>query len=1087
MDVRYSALPRYRNLFVSFCLILTSILVIPFSEASAASSDSLLPPTTQQILQTSAQADKQEGKALSQSEIIDQATSQSADVHVITKNKDGSVRIPSPMQDVIATLTAKGASFQSVDNAKGDFALYANGLGREKGKLTKIQAGKISSDEKIARLFHNNLIEEFSTSSGGIRQDFVISQSPKGKGKLVLELDLKDATVALDDQGAMLTLEGGRKLAYHSLLVADASGKTLSSHFSIQDKNTLHIIVDDKGAQYPVRIDPTIADAFSFTDQTEVPLYTLMTSSPDIVVSGIDTTVPISVSGGEYSINGGPYITAAGTINNGDSVNVRHTSAATGSTLTNTTLTIGGVSDVFSSTTLFSGATDWEHIGLTGEIINALVETEENGILLAGTNSTLFRSADGGATWIESNTGMGTVNVQVIASYYLPRPGPDTVLYVATDGSGIFKSTDLGVSWIATNTGLTDLYVNALVVDPVNTSTLYAGTNSSGVFKSTDAGANWVAVNNYLTFSNIASLAISPTDPVIIYAGSGDGNGISYSINGGTNWIDDNSGLVYADVDPEYPSVTEIFVDPATPDTFYMKAKYINRGGSGFYKSNSTYSGFRWNRLYSSPAGATALTIDPANPTNIYLATSSSGVFKSNDSGINWAALNSGLSTLDVQELYFTSASILYAGTNGGGVFKHFATNEDTSPNPFLFGNFVGKPINTELTTVARTIAGINVDTEITTNIQGVSNCKYSLNGGSYEYSGIVRNGDVLRVQATTSNRYNTTRNCKIKVGDYITSFTYSTVADDPDQFNFTDQSGAALNATITSDPITLTGLIDSSPIAISGGAYSLNGGTFYTSVYLHDTLAQNGDTITLRHTSADTFSTTTNTTITIAGVSDTFSSTTLTADTPLDTTPDAFAFTDQSGVRVNTTSYSEILSITGINTVAAISITGGEYSINLNAWTAANGYFNAGDTVRVKTTSSSSFSTPVDVVLTIGGISNTFTVTTEADTDGDGIGNTLDTNDDNDGYDDAVDNCILTANNSQLDTDGDNYGNACDADFNNDNNVNSLDLGAFRLAFFTTGSQQADLNGDGFVNSGDLWEFRQLFRKQPGPSGLNP
>lgn len=109
-----------------------------------------------------------------------------------------------------------------------------------------------------------------------------------------------------------------------------------------------------------------------------------------------------------------------------------------------------------------------------------------------------------------------------------------------------------------------------------------------------------------------------------------------------------------------------------------------------------------------------------------------------------------------------------------------------------------------------------------------------------------------------------------------------------------------------------------------------------------------------------------------------------------------------------------------------------------------------------------------------------------EADTDGDGIGDIIDINDDNDGYDDAVDNCILVAN-DQLDTDGDGYGNACDSDFNNDGIVNSLDVGLFKTDFFKIGAQQTDINGDGIVNSLDLGLFKADMFLPPGPSGLIP
>ena len=95
----------------------------------------------------------------------------------------------------------------------------------------------------------------------------------------------------------------------------------------------------------------TTPDAFTFTDQTGVTPSSVVTSAA-VTISGIDAASAISVTGGEYSIGcSATYGAAAGEINPGQQVCVRHTSAATGDTSTDTTLTVGGVSDTFTSTT----------------------------------------------------------------------------------------------------------------------------------------------------------------------------------------------------------------------------------------------------------------------------------------------------------------------------------------------------------------------------------------------------------------------------------------------------------------------------------------------------------------------------------------------------------------------------------------------------------------------------------------------------------------------------------------------------------------------------------------------------------------
>lgn len=97
--------------------------------------------------------------------------------------------------------------------------------------------------------------------------------------------------------------------------------------------------------------DDVTPDAFTFTDQTGVERSSTITSAP-ITVTGITAAAVITVTGGEYDINGsGTFTSDPGTVNNGDTVRARHTSSASYSTATNTVVTIGGVSDTFTSTT----------------------------------------------------------------------------------------------------------------------------------------------------------------------------------------------------------------------------------------------------------------------------------------------------------------------------------------------------------------------------------------------------------------------------------------------------------------------------------------------------------------------------------------------------------------------------------------------------------------------------------------------------------------------------------------------------------------------------------------------------------------
>jgi len=287
-----------------------------------------------------------------------------------------------------------------------------------------------------------------------------------------------------------------------------------------------------------------------------------------------------------------------------------------------------------------------------------------------------------------------------------------------------------------------------------------------------------------------------------------------------------------------------------------------------------------------------------------------------------------------------------------------------------------------------------------------------------------------------------------------------------PDAFTFTDNVDVSISSLSYSNTLPLAGLVRETVITVTGGEYNINGGA-YTS---DRGVVIDGDSIRLRTTSSGIFNTAVDAVLTVGSVSDTF---TVTAEAE-DGTPDAFSFIDQTVAPLNTPFISNVVSVNDINTSVQVSVTGGQYRINGGAFQSIDGVVVAGDQIEVEVTSSNAELTTVSATVTIGGVADTFSVTTAGDTDGDGII-------------DVDDNCIEIANADQLDTDLDMYGNACDADFNNDGFTNSLDTGLFKAEFYTTGSVDTDINGDSIVNSLDIGLYKQRFSLAPGPSGLIP
>lgn len=104
----------------------------------------------------------------------------------------------------------------------------------------------------------------------------------------------------------------------------------------------------------------TTPDAFDLGANTTGALLNSYYSAPNTVTvaglsSGVSTAISISGTGAQYRKNGGAWTSAAGTVVNGDTIEVRVLSSSNRSTAITATLNIGGVTDTWTVTT----TSDW--------------------------------------------------------------------------------------------------------------------------------------------------------------------------------------------------------------------------------------------------------------------------------------------------------------------------------------------------------------------------------------------------------------------------------------------------------------------------------------------------------------------------------------------------------------------------------------------------------------------------------------------------------------------------------------------------------------------------------------------------------
>ena len=137
--------------------------------------------------------------------------------------------------------------------------------------------------------------------------------------------------------------------------VSEAGNNTTTSANNALSLNNTRATV---AAFMPATGLSTTPSAFSFTpivgaNANDTLVSEAITVGGLTLAGGIATgaSAPISITGGQYSINGGTFTSAAGTVQNGDSVRVRVTASSTAYATATAYLTIGAVTRAFRATT----------------------------------------------------------------------------------------------------------------------------------------------------------------------------------------------------------------------------------------------------------------------------------------------------------------------------------------------------------------------------------------------------------------------------------------------------------------------------------------------------------------------------------------------------------------------------------------------------------------------------------------------------------------------------------------------------------------------------------------------------------------
>ena len=332
-----------------------------------------------------------------------------------------------------------------------------------------------------------------------------------------------------------------------------------------------------------------------------------------------------------------------------------------------------------------------------------------------GARNGIWRTTDGGATWVHLTNGLPAPAEFDRATLAIAPANPE-ILYAQVadhdDGLlGIFRTSDGGNTWrniagkhFAKETQMT--YGNAIVVHPTNPDYVICG--GVDLHLTTNGGGKWEQISHWesargkkdYAHSDHHALLMPAAKPGFVYDGN-DG-GVDVSADGGRKWENRSRGLVATmfydlDVAPSDPlcfgggaqdNGTNVTTTGASDDHYQIL------GGDGGWmvyhpqKANHLYASyynmgiFRFRgqetRDVSPPATKAEqasvwmvyITLDPNKPSTVF--TGSTRVWRSRNDASTWQAISGHLdkSPISAIEIAPADSQRVYIGTENGGFFR---------------------------------------------------------------------------------------------------------------------------------------------------------------------------------------------------------------------------------------------------------------------------------------------------------------------------------------------------------------------------------------------------------------------------------
>lgn len=292
-----------------------------------------------------------------------------------------------------------------------------------------------------------------------------------------------------------------------------------------------------------------------------------------------------------------------------------------------------------------------------------------NGSLLAGAESGVFRSDDGGGTWRASG-----VEDRMVWQF-APAPDDPRALYAVTQPAGVWRSADGGRSWTEIDafgrtpgaerwcvpvTPRLPGRARTIVIDRADPKTMWVGVEVGGIVSTRNGGATWT-LDQPGGNPDIHVMVAHPDKPGVLFVTTGYGRleGVAEMVEGNAGvYRSDDSGAtwryVWRGMQPRY--TRPLCIDPRPPHALTVAcaptafSSVKDPGGAQAMLFRTEDEGATWRSLCDashSPSAANfhALVPAPDAAGGVLTGTDTGEVWRV-DGGGTWTRLAAGLPTV---------------------------------------------------------------------------------------------------------------------------------------------------------------------------------------------------------------------------------------------------------------------------------------------------------------------------------------------------------------------------------------------------------------------------------------------------------